>query len=389
MQNQEHMQYDYDEEPTPASQRTTNTDPREQPQEQGYAYPAYEEGYSRRDDPAIWNYGEKMQPTNNSQFNPQNLLALVIIICIALIVGSHFGIIVGWLSWTIVCILIAAGLTALISSWRIVSVPLPTSTFQIREHARLILNSEAGGIVIRRGAEGVITVNGTRRVSGIHANIDSIQVLTRQEGDAVDISTHVDWSFWQFGLHSVHFEITVPASCDVQLATGSGRVVLQDTNGDIRVRTGSGGIEFNNLQGRISLKTGSGGVRGNNIKGDTLIQTGSGGVRLDMIEGPLSLRTGSGGVVIEQGFLAGISRISTGSGGITFDGMLDPRSNIEMHTGSGGIVLQLPTTSAFTLDAHTGSGGIHNAFGSQEVGTGPRALLRLRTGSGGIHIRQL
>jgi hypothetical protein len=390
MQNQEHMQYDYEAETTPpASQRTTNTDPREQSQEQAYSYSAYEEGYSRRDASDVWNYGEKAQPSSSNRRSPQNVLALVVIICVALIVGSHFGIIVGWLSWIVVSVLIAAGLIALASNWRVVSVPLPTRTFQISEHARLILNSNSGEVIIRRGTEGVITVNGTKRASGIGVDVEHIDVGMQQNGDTVDISTHVDWNFLQFGLRSVNFEVTVPASCDVQLSTGSGRVLVQDTSGDIRVRTGSGGIEANNLQGQVALKTGSGGIRCRSIQGDLLIQTGSGGVRLDTIQGPAVVRTGSGGITMGQSSLAGISRISTGSGGITFDGSIDPRSNIEMRTGSGGIVLQLPADAAFTLDAHTGSGGVHNAFGGKEVGDGPRALLRLRTGSGGIHVRQM
>jgi hypothetical protein len=49
----------------------------------------------------------------------------------------------------------------------------------------------------------------------------------------------------------------------------------------------------------------------------------------------------------------------------------------------------LPDDAAFSLDARTGSGGVYNEFGSNEVGNGPHAPLKLRTGSGGIRIYRL
>jgi DUF4097 and DUF4098 domain-containing protein YvlB len=100
----------------------------------------------------------------------------------------------------------------------------------------------------------------------------------------------------------------------------------------------------------------------------------------------LSLTTSSGGIALRQSLLAGSSRISTGSGGILFEGALDPHSKSDIKTGSGGITLRLPASSSFVLNAHTGSGRIRNEFGSNERGDEPRAMLRLRTGSGGIHI---
>jgi hypothetical protein len=81
-----------------------------------------------------------------------------------------------------------------------------------------------------------------------------------------------------------------------------------------------------------------------------------------------------------------ISLLKTGSNSITFDGSLDAFGSYTFQTGSGGITLRLPDDAAFSLDARTDSGGVHNEFGSTEVGNGPRAPLKLRTGSGGIRI---
>jgi hypothetical protein len=384
MQNQEHI-YSTARAAQP-DERPLNTDPREQTQPQTDTYQPYEEGYRGLRIGDIWSEGEKLRPEPKSEKSVGGLLALVALLCAVFIAGSIFGVILSWLSWLVVILLIVAGLSALATNWRIVTIPMPVRTFQITEHARLVITNGAGKIAIRRGEEGMISVAATKKASGFGIDPEKMQIGYDQRGDALNIFTQVSWNIFQFGLRSIDFEITVPASCDIQLENGSGRIIVQGTAGDIRLRTGSGGVEAYDLQGQIAIKTGSGGMKLGNLQGNMLVTTGSGGVKGDGLQGQLSLTTGSGGVVLNQSLLAGTSRIFTGSGGITFEGALDPRSSTEMKTGSGGIALHLPANTSFILDAKTGSGGIRNEFGSNEAGDGPRARLRLRTGSGGISI---
>jgi hypothetical protein len=81
--------------------------------------------------------------------------------------------------------------------------------------------------------------------------------------------------------------------------------------------------------------------------------------------------------------------LKTGGGTITFDGSLDALGSYNFRTGGGKITLRLPGDAAFSLDAKTGGGPIHNAFGGNEVGNGPHAPLKLRTGGGEIRIYRL
>jgi hypothetical protein len=318
--------------PVPLTERQINTDPREQPPSQGDRYHPYEVGYADPSERDFWPLeGEKLRPEPKNQKSMGGLLAVVVLLCAAFIAGSFFGVILSWLTWVVVIVLIIAGLAALATNWRVVTLPMPTRTFLIGEHARLVINNGAGTVSIRRGEEGMVSVTATKRASGIGIDSERMQRNYNQYGDTLDISSHMAWSLLQFGLRTVDLEITVPSSCDVQLQNGAGRVAVQGTSGGIRVRTGSGRVDAYDLRGLIAMKT--------------------------------------------------------GSNSITFDGSLDALGSCyQFQTGSGGITLRLPDDAAFSLDARTSSGGVYNEFGGNEVGNGPHAPLKLRTGSRGIRI---
>jgi hypothetical protein len=408
MQNQQEF-YDpsnsSEETMTPSYEYRRNTDPREQAGAREYASSSYEEGYSGINNQDFWSdRGEKLRPAPKEQKSMSGLLALLALVCAAFITGSLFGVILSWLTWIVVIVLIIAGLAALASNWRVVTVPMPTRTFQIMEHARLVINNGSGAVSIRRGEEGAISVTATKRASGIGIDPDHMQINYNQSGDTLDITSQISWNFFQFGMRSVNFEITVPASCDVQLRNGGGQVSVQDTRGEIRVRTGGGNIDARGLEGQIAMKTGGGHIEANNLHGLVEMQTGGGYIKasdlqgrvklrtggstiiLDNVRGQLSASTGGGHVEVNQSALQGESSVETGGGTITFDGSLEATGSYKFQTGGGAINITLPPDAAFSLDAKTGGGGIHNAFGNDEAGIAPRARLRAKTGGGTIRI---
>jgi hypothetical protein len=397
-----------EETPAPLKERQINTDSREQPPSHESTYRSYEEGYTDQSERDYWPFeGEKLRPEPKNQKSIGGLLALVVLLCAVFIAGSFFGVILSWLTWVVVIVLIIAGLSALATNWRVVTIPMPTRTFQIMEHARLVLNNGAGTVSIRRGEEGMVSVTATKRASGIGIDAERMHINYNQYGDTLDISSRMAWSLLQFGLRTVDFEITVPSSCDVQLQNGAGRVAVQGTSGEIRVRTGSGRVYAYDLQGRIAMKTGSGRIEAGNLQGLIDLRTGSSRIEAQNLQGQINLRTGSsriilgnvrgqltaktgsGRIEVSQAILSGESSLKTGSNAITFDGSLDALGSYKFQTGSGGITLRLPDDAAFSLDARTSSSGVHNAFGSNEVGNGPHAPLKLRAGSGGIRIYRL
>jgi len=395
-----------EETPAPLKERQINTDPREQPLSQESPYRSYEEGYTDQSEGDYWPFeGEKLQPEPKNEKSMGGLLTLIVLLCAVFILGSFFGAIMSWFTWLVVLVLIIVALAALATNWRVVTIPMPTRTFQTMERARIVINNGAGTVSIRRGEEGMVSVIATKRASGFGIDAERMQVNYKQYGDTLDISSHMAWSLLQFGLRTVDIEIMVPSSCDVYLQNGAGRVAVQGTSGDIRVRTGSGRVEAYDLQGRIAMKTGSGRIAARNLQGLIDLRTGSSGIEAQDLQGQINLRTGvsrivlgsvrgqltaktgSGRIEVSQAALSGESSLKTGSSTITFDGSLDALGSYTFKTGSGGITLRLPGDAAFSLDAKKNhSGGVYNEFGGNEVGNGPRAPLKLRTGSGGIRI---
>lgn len=360
----------------PSDEREINADFREQgqsqtPPQREYAERPYIEGYTGFDANDTWfREDEKVRPQATRKRGIEGVFLLLAVLCVLLIVGNISGIIFGWLSWTIIGVLIVVAAFAVASNWRVVTMPVPIRSFQVMEHLQLVMNNGSGTVFIRRGEQNFVTIAATKRASGIGVNLEKMAIQYDQQGDMISISTNTAWNFFQFGLRNIDFEITVPEDSGVQVSNGSGRVAIQGVHGDIKLRTGSGRIEASDLQGRIALKTGSGRVAMMNIAGQ------------------VTLATGSGKIAVEQAQLVGGAEFKTGSGRITFTGALDPRGSYRFQTGSGKVSLTLPPDSSLKLQAKTGSGKVVNDFGGPKVGNKPRAQLTIKTGSGGIYVQK-
>ncbi|GHO65383.1 hypothetical protein KSC_042750 [Ktedonobacter sp. SOSP1-52] len=412
MQSQE-SGYESQQQVTP--ERAVNRDPREQasPYTEGAHVDererTYEEGYTGQYAQDSWfQEGEKLHPQAPRQRNASSVFVFIGILCLALIASNVLGLLSGWLIWGGVLLLIGIGAYLAILNWRVITLPMPTESFMIQEHARLDINNVLGRVTIRQGEDNVVTVKATKKASGIGMTLDSMRIDYQQQGDSITMKSAADSSFFQFGWRSFELEITVPKGCDVQMKTGSGRVEARGFKGDIRLRTGSGGIEIAELEGRIDARTGSGSVNADQIKGDLLLKTGSGHIMAQELNGSAELNTGSGSITVMQSNLtrrttiktgsgpitvtqsplAGSALFKTGSGSVTYSGGLDPLGTYELRTGSGSVSMTLPSQSALTLNASTSSGKVINAFEHMPV-DGPRAQVRVKTGSGSITVAKV
>ncbi|GHO93835.1 hypothetical protein KSF_038830 [Reticulibacter mediterranei] len=269
--------------------------------------------------------------------------------------------------WVVLTILIIG-----IVFWGLVAfrqtAALPIHTFKVAGRARLVVSNTAGVIHIHQGKSDSIVVRGTKYTRGIGGSLDDVQVSYQQQGDTVSVTSDETWSL--MNMHGVQLDITVPATTDLKIDNASGNVDIERINGTIEAQTESGSVEADHLSGTLNLSSDSGGIHLNDASGVMMLSTVSGGIEANHIQ------------------LQGQSRLTTTSGGIKFQGTLDPYGNYHMEAVSGGIDLTLPSNAAFKLDASTTSGGIHNAFGTTTTGSAPQPALTLHTTSGGIDINE-
>ena len=261
--------------------------------------------------------------------------------------------------------------------------------------------TRSGDVTVRAGASGSIFIRGKIYV-GDHwlmgnrqADVHEIEQRPpiRQEGNSIHIE------YVNMRNISVDYEITVPADTVVRTHSGSGDQTIEGTRGNVDTQTGSGDVKLANLTGEIQLQTGSGNIRARQISGAVKGGTGSGDVEIEeAASGDIDLHTGSGNITahgVQGGF-----RGETGSGDVTAEGTQS--GSWEIHTGSGNVHVRLPANAAFDADISTNSGTVdvgqpiemtvqgrlgdsHKQIRGKVHGGGP--LLRVRTGSGDIHIQ--
>jgi len=273
-------------------------------------------------------------------------------------------------------------------------------TLTVSGPVNLEVFTHSGDVRVRAGSSGSVQIRGKIFVGdhwlfgGRTGDVQSIEQNPpiRQDGNNI----HIDYV--NYRNISIDYEITVPAEASVRTKSGSGDQTIEGTHGSVDVQTGSGDVRLSNLNGEIRLQTGSGDVRARQVAGSIRGGTGSGDVEVEESgPGDIDLHTGSGNITargVQGGF-----RGETGSGGITAEGT--QTGNWEMHTGSGDVHVHLPSNAAFDADISTSSGSVdvgapiemtvqgrigdvHKSIHGKVRGGGP--LLRVRTGSGDIHI---
>lgn len=267
-----------------------------------------------------------------------------------------------------------------------VDLEVLTHSGDVKIHA----DSSSSSVVIH----GKIYVGDHWLLGGRDADVHAIEQNPpiRQDGNSV----HIDYV--NVRNISIDYDISVPANTTVRTHSGSGDLDIRGTHGNVDLQTGSGDIRLASLTGDVHVQTGSGDVRAHEISGPVRGNTGSGDIEIQETgPGDIDLHTGSGEITTRgvQGGFHG----EAGSGDITAEGTQG--SAWEIHTGSGNVHVRLPSNAAFNADISTSSGDIdvgapiemtvqgrvgdmRKSIQGKVRGGGP--LLRVRTGSGDIHI---
>jgi hypothetical protein len=195
-----------------------------------------------------------------------------------------------------------------------------------------------------------------------------------QNGNEIVIGEHHSGDLYRN--ISIDYDVTLPKSSNVNAATGSGDMTIDNVGATLKAQTGSGSIRANGIQGASTLGSGSGDVElRQSGPGDVRAETGSGSLRLRGVNGALKASTGSGDIEIE-GQPSTDWKVSTGSGSILMTLGSSAHFNLSADTGSGDVNVSQPIVMQGSLNKHHVSGAVN--------GGGP--TIRANTGSGNISI---
>ncbi|MGA2482397.1 MAG: TonB family protein [Candidatus Acidiferrales bacterium] len=135
-----------------------------------------------------------------------------------------------------------------------------------------------------------------------------------------------------------------------RIETQGGHITVSDVAGDLHAYTAGGHINVHDIAGTAYLHSDGGHVRANRIDGRADLETGGGNITVREARGGAVVRTAGGQIDLGEAF--GSVRAQTGGGGIRVVHVTGP---IELETSDGSICL---TRVAGSVRAATGSGTI-------------------------------
>lgn len=176
---------------------------------------------------------------------------------------------------------------------------------------------------------------------------------------------------------SIDYDVTLPKGSNINAATGSGDLAVDNVGATLKAQTGSGSVHATGIRGAATLGSGSGDVDLQQTgPGDVRAETGSGSVHLSGVNGGLKASTGSGDIEV-AGQPSTDWKLSTGSGSIRMTLGSGAKFNLVADTGSGSVNVSQPITMQGSLNRHHITGSVN--------GGGP--LVHANTGSGDITVR--
>jgi len=257
-----------------------------------------------------------------------------------------------------------------------------SKNYSISGRANLHVTTDDGDVSITSADQKDISAHVT--TTGYKIGPHDVTIEESQSGDSVTIQVrmpHFNWSFWGHS-GSVHVDLRVPRSLDLDVSTGDGSVTAQPVAGQIRITTGDGNITADGTKGDIYMHSGDGHIQAQNLDGNLRVDTGDGHVTVSGRFDSLDLKTGDGN--IEASAING-SKVANGWSLHSGDGHIDLRvpgdlsADLDAHTGDGSITLDVPVTVAGSLSHSTVRGKMNGGGGT----------LRITSGDGSIHVEKI
>lgn len=261
-------------------------------------------------------------------------------------------------------------------------------SFTVQPGGTLRAGTAGGDIVVKAGTGDRVQVIARQVVRAqTEAKADEIlaklELTIEQQGNDVVAKAKYPNSGFNFGVWppvTVNFEVTVPASYNVELRTSGGDIRVGDLQGKVDARTSGGDIELGRIAGGVDA------------------HTSGGDIELGAATGAVKLHTSGGD--IDVGPVAGAVDVSTSGGDVKATYESGPQADASFRTSGGDVEVIVPSTAAFRIDAATSGGDVktrglavtvesggerkHKLVGTVNGG-GPRLTLRTSGGNITVH----
>jgi DUF4097 and DUF4098 domain-containing protein YvlB len=233
-----------------------------------------------------------------------------------------------------------------------------TKSFTVNGRAIVRVDTNDGSVRVTSGDNKEVQFHVEYQGYELNRNL---RVNSRQDGDKVELVARVSGHFgFSWGSHnrSLHIEVRMPKSGDLQVSTGDGAVEASGVDGNTTISTGDGALKAHELTGTIDLHTGDGSISVDRLKGEIKLRTGDGSIEARGLDGKVTADTGDGHIKLEGRF-DGLN-IKTGDGSV--EARVDNGSRMNtpwnIRTGDGSVDMTLPGDLQANIDASTGDGHI-------------------------------
>jgi DUF4097 and DUF4098 domain-containing protein YvlB len=193
--------------------------------------------------------------------------------------------------------------------------------------------------------------------------------------------------FWRHHRVRAEYDIAVPHETRAEVRLANGALQVRDIAGPLDAQLANGPILIEGIGAAVRARVGNGPIGVKDCGADLDISVVNGPLRVGRVGGALSFDVTNGPVSVEDVALALRGKVLNGP--LTYGGAIG--GDFDLETNHGSITLHLPSGSRFELDAESDHGRVHSDFrvAEEQVRSEPAHKLRLRTGSGNIHLAEV
>jgi DUF4097 and DUF4098 domain-containing protein YvlB len=198
---------------------------------------------------------------------------------------------------------------------------------------------------------------------------------------------------------SVEFDLTVPASLDMNIEGAWMAVDLEGVSGEVSVETVQGPVRLVGGRGFVKIVSVHGPVECRGAEGRIELEAVNAGVEVFDARGEITVSTVNGSITM-RGIESRLVEANTMNGGVSYDGTLRDDGRYSFNTHNGDLSVAVPAGVNATVSVSTFSGGFESDFpltlsqtkagGKQfhfTIGTGG-ARIELESFGGSIRLRR-